>query len=52
MSDRLEEFRRATYALPQTNLMWPLYGAGLENLGKDGQMIAPAMPTFGYACPW
>jgi len=27
--------------------LWPLYGKGLENLGKDGQMIDIGLPRFG-----
>jgi L-sorbose 1-phosphate reductase len=47
MTDRLQQFRLANSPLPKDNLMWPLYGAGLDNLGKDGQMIAPSMPEYG-----
>lgn len=47
MSDRLKEFREAKLPLPKTNWMWPLYGAGFENLGKDGQMIEMPMPEYG-----
>ena len=47
MSDKLDMFRRAGVPLPQNNLMWPLYGAGLESLGKDGEMIAPPLPEYG-----
>ena len=31
----------------ETNQLWPLYGAGLENLGKDDKPISVPMPEFG-----
>lgn len=30
----------------ETNRIWPLYGAGMENLGRDGQMIEVPMPEY------
>lgn len=33
--------------LPESRLTWYLYGAGLENFGKDGKPEAVAMPEFG-----
>ncbi len=45
--DKLEEYRRADAPLPKTNRIWPLYGAGFENLGKDGKPIEVPMPTYG-----
>lgn len=30
----------------ETNRIWPLYGAGMENLGWDGQMIEVPMPEY------
>ena len=47
MTDRLAEYRRADSPLPERNRLWPLYGAGLENLGDDGQTIDAPMPAFG-----
>lgn len=47
MSDKLETFRNAQYPLPYTNKLWPLYGQGMDNLGKDGQMIEVPMPEYG-----
>jgi threonine dehydrogenase-like Zn-dependent dehydrogenase len=47
MSDRLEEYRSAKTPLPKTHWLWPLYGAGFENLGKDGMMIEVPMPEYG-----
>jgi threonine dehydrogenase-like Zn-dependent dehydrogenase len=47
MTDKFKEFRRADASLPETNLLWPLYGAGFENLGKDGRPIAVPLPKYG-----
>jgi threonine dehydrogenase-like Zn-dependent dehydrogenase len=47
MSDKLAEFQRANAPLPQKNRVWPLYGAGLENLGQDGQAIEVPLPKVG-----
>ena len=47
MVDKLEVYRRADATLPDRNLLWPLYGAGFENLGHDGWPIAVPMPQFG-----
>lgn len=29
------------------NVYWPLYGAGMENLGKDGRPLQAPLPQFG-----
>jgi len=47
MSDRLNEYRRATAFLPRTQQLWPLYGAGFDNLGQEGQPIEVPMPRYG-----
>ncbi len=47
MSDELREFRRADGPLPERYRLWPLYGAGFENLGRDGEPIEVPMPEFG-----
>jgi hypothetical protein len=43
VSDRLTDYRRADTPLPKINRLWPLYGAGFENLGRDGQPIEVEM---------
>jgi threonine dehydrogenase-like Zn-dependent dehydrogenase len=35
--DKWTRYRQAQHPIPQKMLRWHLYGAGLENLGKDGQ---------------
>ena len=47
MKDKLAEYRRADSPLPERNRLWPLYGAGLENLGDDGLPINVPMPSIG-----
>ncbi len=47
MTDKLEEYRRSTAPLPTHYRLWPLYGAGMENFGKDGQPIEVPMNTYG-----
>ena len=36
MTDKLADYRQADTPLPQRNRLWPLYGAGFENLGRAG----------------
>jgi threonine dehydrogenase-like Zn-dependent dehydrogenase len=47
MTDKLTTFRRADAPLPERNRLWPLYGAGFDNLGLDGQPIDTPMPGYG-----
>ena len=47
MTDKLEQYRRADAPLPATYRLWPLYGAGFESLGRDGQPIEAPMPAYG-----
>ena len=47
MTDRLADYRAATSPLPAENQLWPLYGAGFENLGRDGARITRPLPAYG-----
>lgn len=47
VTDKLATYRAARAPLPDQNRLWPLYGAGFENLGKDGKMLAVSMPAYG-----
>jgi threonine dehydrogenase-like Zn-dependent dehydrogenase len=47
MGDKLAEYKRAEGRLGDVNHVWPLYGAGFENLGRDGQLIEVPMPELG-----
>ncbi len=44
---KLERYRNAVDALPKTHLAWPLYGGGLENLGRNGDLVRRPLPAFG-----
>jgi L-sorbose 1-phosphate reductase len=47
VSDKLQAYREGTTPIENANRLWPLYGAGLENLGRDGQPIDVPLPTYG-----
>jgi threonine dehydrogenase-like Zn-dependent dehydrogenase len=47
MNDKVTEYRQADQPLPAHNVIWPLYGAGFENLGKDGAMLEVPLPQVG-----
>ena len=47
MSDKLDEYQRGAAPLPQTHNLWPLYGAGLDRLGRGGQPIPVPLPAYG-----
>jgi L-sorbose 1-phosphate reductase len=44
---KLTAYRQPKGALPKRYWLWPLYGAGLENLGLDEKPIQVEMPTCG-----
>ncbi|MDD3840502.1 MAG: alcohol dehydrogenase catalytic domain-containing protein [Clostridia bacterium] len=43
---KLERYKKVDYELPNKYLRWPLYGAGLENVGKQGKPIEVEMPEI------
>ena len=47
MSDKLNNYRHVAAPLPATYRLWPLYGAGFENMGREGKPIEAAMPAYG-----
>lgn len=47
MADKLTAYRLAQTPLPRKYRLWPLYGAGLENMGRDEQPIEVPMPAYG-----
>jgi D-arabinose 1-dehydrogenase-like Zn-dependent alcohol dehydrogenase len=47
VSDKLDAYRKGTGPLGAVNRMWPLYGAGLENLGVGGQPLESSLPACG-----
>jgi threonine dehydrogenase-like Zn-dependent dehydrogenase len=46
MTDKLERYQ-AVGSTPEGNRLWPLYGAGFENLGRDGKPIGVDIPAYG-----
>ncbi|MBN1875280.1 MAG: alcohol dehydrogenase catalytic domain-containing protein [Anaerolineae bacterium] len=47
MSDKLAKYKQADFPIPEKNRLWPLYGAGFENLGVNGKLIEVPMPEYG-----
>ena len=47
MTDELETYRRGEAPKKDNYRIWPLYGAGLENLGVDGKPIDSPLPPVG-----
>lgn len=43
---KLDQYRQAK-TLSKINRLWPLYGAGFENLGRNGQPIETELPAYG-----
>ncbi|MEW5961353.1 MAG: alcohol dehydrogenase catalytic domain-containing protein [Chloroflexota bacterium] len=46
MGEKIEKYRQAAGIAAQ-NYLWPLYGAGLDNLGQAGQPIDVHIPEYG-----
>jgi len=46
MSDIYKKYRQGKTPKVDTHQLWPLYGAGLENLGADGQTIEVPIPEI------
>ncbi len=46
MSD-YKSFVDGTCPLPETNVAWPLYGVGLDNLGRERRPVEWEMPQIG-----
>ena len=47
MRDKFDNYRKGKQPEKQEHLVWPLYGAGLDCLGMDGNPIDVPMPEFG-----
>jgi threonine dehydrogenase-like Zn-dependent dehydrogenase len=45
MTDTLSRYRAVEYPLPAEQRTWFLYGAGMENLGKNAQPVPDTVPT-------
>lgn len=44
---KYEKYAAASYPLPEKNWAWNLYGAGIENVGKNGKPEAFSVPEPG-----
>lgn len=44
MNQNYKNYRSANHPLPQKNFAWNLYGAGMENMGKDGKPESFTIP--------
>jgi len=47
VTDILTEYKRGEQPIAGPNELWPLYGAGLENLGVDRKPIEVPLPGYG-----
>jgi threonine dehydrogenase-like Zn-dependent dehydrogenase len=47
MSEKLAAYKQARKSLDDHNEIWPLYGAGFENIGQDGKPLKVDMPEYG-----
>ena len=47
MSEAFDRYYRGETALPTTQLAWHVYGAGMENVGRDGQPEEIPVPRPG-----
>jgi threonine dehydrogenase-like Zn-dependent dehydrogenase len=47
MFDKLTVYQKGDQPIKGPNRLWPLYGAGFENLGRDGQPIEKPLPQYG-----
>ena len=47
MADYFDMYKKGSPPQKDSHWLWPLYGAGLENLGQDGKPIEVPMPTYG-----
>ncbi|NMB88598.1 MAG: alcohol dehydrogenase catalytic domain-containing protein [Chloroflexi bacterium] len=47
MPDKLSQYRHAQTPPPTGQRLWPLYGAGFENLGQEDSTIPASVPSIG-----
>jgi len=47
VKDILQRYKAAELPIPDEMWVWPLYGAGFENLGRDGKPIKVPVPSYG-----
>ena len=47
MSAKVDYYKKGIPPKRKTNRLWPLYGAGIENLGIDNKLIEVPIPVYG-----
>jgi L-sorbose 1-phosphate reductase len=47
MADHFETYKKGNPPDKDTHWLWPLYGAGLENLGRNEKPIEVPIPSYG-----
>ena len=47
MADKYWDYRKGQEPVPEKNRLWPLFGAGFENLGVEDKPIEAPMPSYG-----
>jgi L-sorbose 1-phosphate reductase len=47
MADKLADYRGVKSPVPGVQRLWPLYGAGFDQLGKDGAPVETNVPEIG-----
>ncbi len=45
--NNFKHYKSGKQPLPETNNLWPLYGKGLENLGREDGLITAKIPEYG-----
>jgi threonine dehydrogenase-like Zn-dependent dehydrogenase len=43
---KLKEYKQAVKNIPETQLTWPLFGSGVEKLGKSGKPVEGEVPVY------
>lgn len=46
MTTKFEAYKKGETKIPAMQETWPLYGAGLDNLGKGGKPVSAPVPSF------
>ncbi len=44
MTGKFKKYQNLNYSIPQETILWNMYGAGLENIGKDGKPEVQPIP--------
>jgi L-sorbose 1-phosphate reductase len=47
VAKKIKQYLEASEALPESQYAWPLYGTGLDYLGKNGAPVKRGIPEYG-----